>query len=88
MAELALSAKTEMEGVPTPKYKSLSLFLDIKNAEEKVFNVFDGYCLDGFAPQIRHAIDHEGLEMSELEYQVHALRFAVNEIYEELKKRG
>ena len=90
LADFAVAVKAVTEDTPTRELQtySISFPYHLESVEEKVLNVFDAYCLDGFAPELREAIDKKEIEMSELEYQSHALRFAVNEIYEELKKRG
>jgi hypothetical protein len=56
--------------------------------EEKLFNVYDTYCLSGYEDETLAMIQRRELKMSMVEFYTRQIRYAMDEIYDELKKRG
>jgi len=87
LADLALSSQRVAQDAPKSFAKSVHSVI-LEEAEEKVFGVFDGYCLDGYEPDTLAMIQRGELQMTMLEYYTRALRSAMEEIKTELVKRG
>jgi hypothetical protein len=74
---------TTVKNVPTNAYSFIH-----EEVEEKLFNVYDAYCLGGYEDETLAMIQRKELKMSMVEFYTRQIRYAMDEIYEEMKKRG
>ena len=88
LGELALVSKN-VANLDNPLTVSVAIYkLFLKEAEEKVFAVYDGYCLEGYEPQLFLSLNSGDKIMSWLEYYTRQIKLAMAEISEELARRG
>ena len=87
LGELALVSKNIADTGSKTVSSALYLIL-LAEAEDKVFGVYDGYCLEGYEPQLFQSLNSGEKVMSWLEYYTRQLKWAMGEISEELEKRG
>ena len=87
LGQLALASKQVVDpnahSFPAAIHSAL-----LAEAEDKVFAVYDGYCLEGYEPELYKTLNKETRVMSWLEYYTRQIKWAMNEIEEELTKRG